>query len=241
MLWGLQPVQQQAAHGIVVATLHQQIHSGLLLPDERLPAERKLADEMGISRVTLREALQVLEAERYIVIRRGSQGGAFVAAIDVLDDIARRRISLNPAKIMRALEYRHTLEPDIAALACERRGLPELKRMEAALQELRQATPSSAPGTAYRAVTLFRLALAAAAHNPFMLQGLQLAMAELFLPHHLFADPDYHQPVCDHHQQLLTAISQRDRNNALALVANLIALDRTAITASLGTSSLSPL
>ena len=61
MLWGLRPLEPKAAHGLAVDQLQRQIHSGLLLPEERLPAERQLSDQFGISRVTLREALRVLE------------------------------------------------------------------------------------------------------------------------------------------------------------------------------------
>ena len=72
MLWGLRPVEPQATYGIAVDRLKRQIHSGLLLPAEKLPAERQLSDDFGISRVTLREALRVLETDRYIVVKRGA-------------------------------------------------------------------------------------------------------------------------------------------------------------------------
>ncbi|MFN4203351.1 MAG: FadR/GntR family transcriptional regulator, partial [Tabrizicola sp.] len=105
MLWGLKPVDAQAAYGIAVDRLKRQIHAGLLLPQEKLPAERQLSDDFGISRVTLREALRVLETDRYITVRRGATGGAFVTDADRLSEIARRRITREPAGAMRVLEF----------------------------------------------------------------------------------------------------------------------------------------
>ncbi|MEC8482530.1 MAG: GntR family transcriptional regulator, partial [Pseudomonadota bacterium] len=52
MLWGLRPVEQQAAYGLAVDRIKRQIHMGFIMPGERLPAERKLAEEVGLSRVT---------------------------------------------------------------------------------------------------------------------------------------------------------------------------------------------
>ena len=72
MLWGLRPLEPKATYGLAVDSLRRQIHSGLLLPEERLPAERQLSDSFGISRVTLREALRVLEESQYINVRRGA-------------------------------------------------------------------------------------------------------------------------------------------------------------------------
>ena len=51
---------------------------GLVSPGERLPAERDLAGRLGVSRVTLRDALRSLADAGWLEIRRGRHGGAFV-------------------------------------------------------------------------------------------------------------------------------------------------------------------
>src|SRR3954462_3955076 len=58
--------------------LRRIVHRGELGPGDRLPAERQLAVALGVGRVTLREALQELEDEGYLVRRRGVHGGAFI-------------------------------------------------------------------------------------------------------------------------------------------------------------------
>jgi GntR family transcriptional repressor for pyruvate dehydrogenase complex len=62
----------------IVAQIRNLIRSNRLVPGDRLPSERELCDQFGVSRVTVREALRVLEAGGLIEIRVGARGGAFV-------------------------------------------------------------------------------------------------------------------------------------------------------------------
>jgi len=54
------------------------IKLGLLKPGQQLPPERELAELMGVSRVTVRSAIQVLTAGGFLIARRGRNGGTFV-------------------------------------------------------------------------------------------------------------------------------------------------------------------
>ncbi|MEM7169433.1 MAG: GntR family transcriptional regulator [Pseudomonadota bacterium] len=179
MLWGLKPVEQQAAYGLAVERLKRLIHLGLLLPDERMPSERKLAELISISRVTLREALRVLEGQGYITVRRGATGGAFVAGEEQLRHMAEQHIAGDPASAMRVFEYRESVEPLAARLASIRRTPADLKRLDGAIDEIRQAT---SPGELRRGEAAFHLSIGQASHNRFLETGLEEALASLFLP-----------------------------------------------------------
>ena len=61
-----------------VERLLQAVKLGQVRPGDRLPSERELALRLGISRVTLREAIRVLAQEGYLASRRGRSGGTFV-------------------------------------------------------------------------------------------------------------------------------------------------------------------
>lgn len=218
MLWGLKPVNAQAAYGIAVDRLKRQIHSGLLLPQEKLPAERQLSDDFGISRVTLREALRVLETERYIVVRRGAHGGAFVTDEDRLAEIAKRRITREPASAMRVLEFLCANELAACSHAVERRALPELKRMRHAISLMRIA--ETLP-LLKQAETFFHLALGDASHNPMFSRAIEDALADLFLPHPFEPFLQMQERLIAQHGALLVAIEAADgpaaREAAMAL------------------------
>jgi GntR family transcriptional regulator, transcriptional repressor for pyruvate dehydrogenase complex len=179
MLWGIKPVQLQAAYGLAVEGLRRQIQLSLLLPGERMPAERKLAEELNVSRVTLREALRILETEGFISVKRGSQGGAFVANEDVLNKIALHRISRDPAAAMRALEFREAVERVAAHLAATRRTPADLRSFRDSLSAIHTAKTG---GELRRAETSFALALAEASHNLHFVHAVEQALSATNLP-----------------------------------------------------------
>lgn len=179
MLWGLRPVEQQSAYGLAVDRLKRLIHLGLLLPGERMPPERKLAEQINISRVTLREALRVLEGEGYVTIRRGASGGAFIAEEQLLRDMAEHRISGDPTAALRVFEYRDMAEPFAARLAAIRRTPADLKRLDDAINEIRTA---ESPGELRRGEAAFHLSTAQASNNQFLESSLEEALVTLFLP-----------------------------------------------------------
>ncbi|WP_152363878.1 FadR/GntR family transcriptional regulator [Microlunatus speluncae] len=74
------PVRTRNAFEETVERLLQAIRLGVTRPGERLPAERELAGLLGVSRVTLREALRAVADAGYVESRRGRYGGTFVAA-----------------------------------------------------------------------------------------------------------------------------------------------------------------
>src|SRR5215210_3125290 len=74
------PVQTPTTFEGTVERLGTAIRLGLLAPGMRLPPERELADELGISRSTLRQAITTLVQSGHLVSLRGRSGGTFVAA-----------------------------------------------------------------------------------------------------------------------------------------------------------------
>src|SRR3954453_3792311 len=72
------PVNDRRISELIVDQVRQLIRQQQLNPGDRLPAERDLCERFGVSRVTVREALRVLEANGLVEIRVGARGGAFV-------------------------------------------------------------------------------------------------------------------------------------------------------------------
>ena len=74
----LRPVRQGNAFEETVERLLTVIKLGMVAPGDRFPAERELAAQLGISRLTLREALAELQKAGFVSSRRGRLGGTFV-------------------------------------------------------------------------------------------------------------------------------------------------------------------
>src|SRR5262245_11437310 len=109
------------------------IKTRLLSPGDRLPPERELAAQLGVSRSTLRVALRNLVAAGWLEVRRGRSGGAFVARWPTMPSprklpevLTRRREGLPSL-----LDYRRAVESTAAAFAAERATPAEVAELEA--------------------------------------------------------------------------------------------------------------
>jgi GntR family L-lactate dehydrogenase operon transcriptional regulator len=120
------PVRAGNAFEETVERLLQTIKLGVVGVGERLPAERELAGRLGVSRVTLREAIHALAEAGYVQSRRGRYGGTFVTRPRPAQA---RRPTPRPAELVAdALVLREVLETGAAATAAERSLTPEQRR-----------------------------------------------------------------------------------------------------------------
>lgn len=117
------PVRGGNAFEITVARLAQAIRLGLVAVGERLPPERDLAEQLRVSRVTLREAIGALREAGYLESRRGRAGGTFVVRSGPDTGPAPDACALARemgGQLHDALDFRRVLEPGGAALAAGR-------------------------------------------------------------------------------------------------------------------------
>lgn len=116
---------------------------GAYSPGERLPPERELAERLGVSRVTLRQALGQVAELGLIDVRRGRGGGSFVSTVswqDVAPEAARRTLEVELPRLLDLFDYRCMVEGMIARAAAERRSAEDVRRMRAALDGFRAAS-----------------------------------------------------------------------------------------------------
>ena len=110
------PTQVSAVQG-VADQLRSAIHRGDLGAGDRLPPERERAQQLGVSRITLREAIRSLIDAGYLVARRGSRGGTFVTA---LEEPYRRWLAgmrADRSQLEDVIEFRMAVERRAARLA----------------------------------------------------------------------------------------------------------------------------
>lgn len=122
----LRPVRAGNGFEEALEQILQVVRLGLVPDGERLPAERVLAERLGISRVTLREVLKVLQDQGLVESRRGRYGGTFVLPrpTDAGGSELRRRIA--EVDIEDVLRFREVLEVGAAGL-CAAHGLPDAR------------------------------------------------------------------------------------------------------------------
>ena len=156
------PVPVRNAFEVTVERLAQSIRLGVLVGGERLPPERELAETLGVSRVTLREAIGALRSAGLIESRRGRGGGTFVVSPRASRARTARRQPA-AADLEDMLDLRRIVEPGAAALAATR-TLTAADR--ATLQRfLRESTTCSA-GRRRLADSRLHMAIAAASESP---------------------------------------------------------------------------
>ncbi|WP_212908683.1 FadR/GntR family transcriptional regulator [Streptomyces sp. TS71-3] len=151
---------------MIVRQIRTLIRTGELPVGTRLPAERVLCDRMGVSRLTLREALRALEVNGLIEIRAGAHGGAFVtaptagsAAAGITD-----LLSISGLSAADVTEARIAFELGIVPLIAERATAQDLAELRALCDEAEAAREE---GSYTVAMSFgFHLRAAAASHNP---------------------------------------------------------------------------
>jgi GntR family transcriptional repressor for pyruvate dehydrogenase complex len=149
----------------VAAELEKRILEGSLKPGDRLPAERTLAQELGVSRPSLREAIQKLVSKGLLSTRHG--GGTHVT--DRLEahfaDPWQDMVKGHPQLHRDLLEFRQMLESEAARLAADRATDLDIKRLDAVHAKLDEAHAGEDLAACIDADVAFHQVIAEAAHN----------------------------------------------------------------------------
>ena len=149
----------------IAATLEQRILEGSVKPGDRLPPERELAVDLGVSRPSLREAIQKLASNGMVHSRQG--GGTYVT--DVLEssfsDPWQDMMGKHPNLREDMLEFRRMLEGQAAEWAAERATEADIQRLEQTFSALMAAFQSDDAQQRSDADIAFHQAIGDAAHN----------------------------------------------------------------------------
>ncbi|QJD59803.1 FCD domain-containing protein [Pseudomonas sp. gcc21] len=160
----------------IVTKLEGMILEGTLRAGERLPAERVLAEQFGVSRPSLREAIQKLAAKGLLVSRQG--GGNYIAESlgSTFSDPLLPLLEDNPEAQRDLLEFRHTLEGACAYYAAQRATEPDRQRLTEAFEALQDCyarVGKTSRADEGAADARFHLAIAEASHNAVLLHTIR--------------------------------------------------------------------
>ncbi|MBK8974209.1 MAG: GntR family transcriptional regulator [Hahellaceae bacterium] len=224
----IKPLRQPKLSDIILRHLEQMIVEGSMKPGQRLPPERELAVQFEVSRPSVREALQKLEAKGLIVRRQG--GGNFVtdnlgaSYTEPLFEL----LSKHPDAQQDLLEFRHALEGVAAFHAAQRATSADCEIIARRFNDWMSCHQACDPIKEARADTEFHLSIAEAAHNLALLHTMRTMFA--MMQHSmlermqaLYVDEAWRQKVLEQHVRLRDAVLGRDpiraRNAAQAHLA----------------------
>ena len=167
----LEPKVSRRLYEDIAQQFHLLIRQGELEHGARLPSERAMAEQFGVSRSSVREAIRSLELQGLVVTKRGS--GTFINTQDLESVVAllASTLSSGPGALDTLddiFEMRHVLEPQIAAMAALRATPEEVARLSEILEE--QERQIAGGETGVDADTDFHFALATATHNAALIK-----------------------------------------------------------------------
>ncbi|GLX54350.1 GntR family transcriptional regulator [Streptomyces hygroscopicus subsp. hygroscopicus] len=200
------PVDSRARVDTVVRRLGDAIELGLLADGEQLPGESALAGRLGVSTVTLREALMALRQQGLLITRRGRGGGSFVSLPELpAEDRLKTRLRGWSTEELRDLgDHWAALSGAAARLAAQRTEPEDLRQLCRTAEELRRAEDAPARSRLYGR---FHVELAAAAQSARLtreqlaLQGELGALLCLVL-----ADDTCREEVADRQREVISAV-----------------------------------
>jgi GntR family transcriptional regulator, transcriptional repressor for pyruvate dehydrogenase complex len=209
-----EPVQPPTTFEETVERLGTAIRLGILGPGTRLPPERDLAEQLGISRSTLRQAITTLVQSGHLTSVRGRGGGTFVVQDPPLAEGS-------PAGPLRedwreVLDLRVAIEVGAGTLAAERAGEDDLAEMGDCVARMTQCTEFD---DYRRADIAFHIAIAQASSVPRLVGLMTEVQAELSeLIAHIAHPPEVLEHSNAEHARMIDAFAHRDTRRAVRLL-----------------------
>ena len=185
-------------------------------PSSKLPSENALALALGVSRVSIREALQMLASLGLLETKHG--GGTYVREYsgEILFNPLLPMLVLDTPDILHVLEYRKILEKGIASLVVKRAGKAEIEELESALQGMAEHRNDARAFA--KADLSFHLALAKATGNPVVVKVNAVITDILKVSMYGIVDSLGTKDGLHYHRKILDAIKAQDGPHAESLM-----------------------
>jgi len=204
-------VKQPKLSDVILAQLENMILEGSLSAGQKLPPERELAKQFDVSRPSLREAIQKLEAKGLVTRRQG--GGTFVSdkVLGGLSDPLFELMSKSNETQFDLLEFRHGIEGMSAYYAAMRGTEADFEEIQLKHDDIGNAQLEEDHQLEAQAIFAFYLSICGASHNAVILH-LARSMSSLLIDNIeqnltiLAKRPDVFGQMADYRKRLLEAI-----------------------------------
>ena len=226
---GLQNLEGQRLHEAIVQRFHALIQQGTLEHGAKLPAERVLAEQLKVSRGSVREAIRTLELQGLAVSKHGS--GTFIntQSLSAVATLMTSSLGASDSELHDIFEVRHLLEPQLAALAAQRATPEDVERLASILVEQQRQIMEGESGV--DADTEFHFALATATHNAALVKVVSAVEDVLRQSRDQnLQQPGRSQRSLDSHREILEMVRAGDHQEARsAMEHHLTAVEPSAV------------
>ncbi|MFJ6182086.1 FadR/GntR family transcriptional regulator [Streptomyces sp. NPDC092295] len=170
----LRPMARPRLYEQVLDRLRSYVSEGDLGAGDRLPPERELAQRLGVSRASVKQAIVVLEVQGLVEVRHG--GGTYLTRSGLNPEPVERLVE-RKRRLPDVLEAREALETKLAELAAERRTALDLAALHDALHQM--SDEIEAGGYGVEGDRLFHTAVTAAAHSGLLAEFMHSITAQI--------------------------------------------------------------
>ncbi len=221
----LDPIRPVRLFEQIVSRFQEMADTGELKPGDRLPSERDLVEQLGVSRAVLREALRVMEVQGMLESLPG-EGRVFAQRVSLqLDEMTDR---VQASAVLEVMDARAALECKIVELAAERATPDDIRQLREMIRLVEDE--SNSEGYTYEWNSRFHLMLAAAARNAVLYELLNLLLqlrADLHRKDLL--DQDTLKDIATDHLEIVEAIEDRNQVRARDLMQRHVSRTKNAI------------
>ena len=218
-----QKIEAEKISQSVVRQIELLILRGILRPGERLPAEREMAEKMGVSRPSVRDAIAELQERGLLVSRAGS--GIFVADVlgSAFSDALVKLFSSHEEALFDYISFRRDMEGLAAERAARLGSDTDLQVVDTVFKKMEAAHSKRNPSDEARLDAEFHMAIIEASHNVVMLHMLrtmfQMLREGVFYNRQvMFKQRTTRDMILDQHRAINEALQARDPVAARAAV-----------------------
>lgn len=198
-----------------------EIQLGTFQIGDKLPTERELCAQFGVSRAPIRQALSALEMKGYIYSRQGE--GVYVKSTVTQDEALTDESFINSVSPEDIVEARMSIEPLIARMAAQRATQEEISQLRKTIKQMESETSAGhyVPETDER----LHMEIARASHNDLFIQFMTVITQAMkqqemwrFIRDRTVTRPDYRDTNFIEHQEIIEAIEQKKEDTAARLM-----------------------
>jgi len=209
-------VKRESTLEVIVQQIKDQIKKGILKSGEKLPSERKLAELLGVSRASVREAIQALAFSGYLEVIQGK--GTYVLEMAIkYDEIVNFFSGFSNYSLDSLMEARIMLEGEFARLAALNASQEEIGIIEKIFNEIAKSKDLN---SFFVKDLEFHLTIAKVTHNPIM-NGLMKIIGEMLYKETekiIEMSRDTRENTIEITRDLVQAIKQRNAEQAKELM-----------------------